>query len=750
MLVNRILLGSAAFGLSFGLSFAAERNVQRSLLTGLIAPGAYAGAVALDDRQKRRVKLAGQAIAGQLQAAEQRQAELEQALLTATTKKQAAETSLSYLQTEIEQLKAQIQTQKQREQELGQAIATLEGRKQQLEASFQQLQDRVEGLSSQEKEIQQAIATTSQERQTLAVEVARLNQELGQLQTQLTGVTEQKLQLSSEVATLQTTKQLLESNAADLQTQIQTLERSRQTLTDSLIELSAIDVQPLQSEIQSLSSTFISQKAELASVLESLLAEVKQRLAEAGETSATESRDLTLLPRPELPLVVEPEPAAENIELPGLVLLPRPELQVVEESESLEETFLTPNWHTLINQLSDSEYWALDAILRGDGEALKQIADAVPTMPQILIEAINEKASEIVDDLIFEPGTSSLIPQIYEEYEESLRLAIAVVGRDKSPVTTIDVPVKSYPEQLPLKLKTWQCCREFEGTANVLAIAADGTTLISGGSDNHIQLRDLKTGDVQTLENAHSGQVYAIAVHPKADRFFSGGGDGTIKVWSLKTSKNLETLKAHAGAVRALTISSNGQWLASGSLDKSVKLWNPKTGKLIRTLAGQAGLVNTLAFSPKRDQRLLVAGVWDGSPKLLLWNFQYGSPDVSPFALFEHHHKIAAIAVSPDGETLLSADVKGLIKLWDLRINATADHLDLKGHTPVMALSSDGKTLVIGSDDGMIRLWDLDAEEQSPPFAAHQKAICAIAFGPDSDTFVTSSADQTIKVWQYS
>jgi hypothetical protein len=31
MQVKRILIGSAAFGLSFGLSFLAERNLQRSL-----------------------------------------------------------------------------------------------------------------------------------------------------------------------------------------------------------------------------------------------------------------------------------------------------------------------------------------------------------------------------------------------------------------------------------------------------------------------------------------------------------------------------------------------------------------------------------------------------------------------------------------------------------------------------------------------------------------------------------------------
>ncbi len=729
MLVNRILLGSAAFGLSFGLSFAAERNVQRSLLTGLIAPGAYAGAVALDDRQKRRVKLAGQAIAGQLQAAEQRQAELEQALLTATADKQAAETSLSYLQTEIEQLKAQIQTQQQQEQDLAQAIATLEGRKQQLETSFQQLQDRVEGLSSQEKEMQQAIATTSQERQTLAVEVARLNQELGQLQTQLTGVTEQKLQLSSEVATLQTTKQLLESNAADLQTQIQTLERSRQTLTESLIELSAIDVQPLQSEIQSLSSTFISQKAELASVLESLLTEVRNRLAEADKAGTTESG------------AIVPVSQSEIV----------PDEDDVEEVTPPQPPIITPSWHELIKQLSDSEYWALSAILRGDAEELRQIADSVPTMPQILIEGINEKADEIVGDLLFETGTASLIPQIYDDYEESLQRAIAVVGRDKSPVTTIDVSATQSSavvvELLPAKAKTWNCILTLNSAANTLAISPDGETLMSGHSDGEISLWELSTGKLllMTSHPDYTGSVYAIAVHPKGKLLFSSGSSRDIQVWHLKTQKMQRPLSGHSTAVNSLAISSDGRLLASGSADRTIRVWDIKSGRSIATLQGAFSFVTSVAFSPRQDKSVLASGSQDGT--IRLWNVETKS---SFETLAGHSGKVSSLAFCADGKTLVSAGAEGTIKIWNTQSGeSTSFAIPKAGHSCV-AVSPSGTLLVSGGKDCTIRLWDLKTQEALEPLTEHTGKICAIAFGPDSDTFVTSSADQTIKVWQYS
>ncbi|HEY9858484.1 MAG TPA: tellurite resistance TerB C-terminal domain-containing protein, partial [Candidatus Obscuribacterales bacterium] len=651
MQVKRILIGSAAFGLSFGLSFFSERNLQRSLVTGLIAPGAYAGAVALDDRQKRQARLKGQAIAGQLQAYEQRQVELQQALLTATAEKQQAETSLSFLQTDLDQLQARIAEQQRQEQALSQAIATLEGRKQQLDVSFQQLQERVQGLAVQEEESQQAIATTTQAHQDLVVDVGQRQQELHQLKTQIAEFTAQKLQLHSDVAVLQTSKQLLAAETQDLQAQIETLERSRQILNESLAELAAIDVEPLKAEIQTILSAVDTQplqteiqelasainlellrseiqtinlqplKAEIAGLVdainvEPIRAEIQalvaainlpllksqiQELVAAIDVQALRSEIETLISTIDTqplqseiqtiisaidleplqseiqtldlqPLKAEIAELVDAIDLQPLkteiqallttITTQRRELETsleklltqiasqsprsgelvtvqskipaialpfelpvpTTEPSETEEALLPPQWHELINQLSDYEYWALEAILRGDAEELKQIADAVPTMPQTLVDAINEKADAIIDDLIFEPGTSSLIPQIYEDYEEYLQRAIAVVGRENFPVTTIDVEVADVPAAiaaLPAKLGTWKCRVIFETGAHALAISPNSQTLISGGSDNKLQVWALKGEWRQTLPHPeHSGSIYALAMHPSGKLLF--------------------------------------------------------------------------------------------------------------------------------------------------------------------------------------------------------------------------------------
>lgn len=752
MLANRILLGSAAFGLSFGLSFLAEQNLRRSLMIGLIAPAAYASTVAVEDRQRRSVRLKAQTDVGQLQEFEQQRLALSQSLVSAAAEKQQAETSLSYLQTQIEQIQTQIHAQQQQEQTLTQAIATLEGRKQQLEVSFQQLQARVTDLATQEREIQQAIASSTQERQTLAVEVAQLTQEFGQLQAQLTGVTEQKLQLSNEVAALQTTRQLLESQAADLQTQIQTLERSRQALNESLSAISTNDLQPIKSEIQALSSTFTNQKFELEAVLEGLLIEVRNRLAEATETGTIESRGSVLLPQPELPTVEELEPAEEEIGPQDLVLVPQPELQIIEEREASEETFLTPNWHALINQLSDSEYWALEAILRRDAEALKQIADAALTMPQMLIEAINEKANEIVHDLIFETGTSSFIPPLYdEEYEERLRLAIAVVGRENSPVTTIDVSATKSPvsvvELLPTTAKTWNCIMTIDGAANTLAISPDGETLVGGHSNGEITLWNLNTGKL-LLINSHpdyTGSIYSIAIHPKGKLLFCSGSSQDIQVWHLKTGEMQRPLSGHSTAVNSIAISPDGQTLASGSADRSIRLWNIKSGRLLFTLQGAFSFVTSVAFSSRTDKNILASGSQDGT--IRLWNLETKS---ALDTLAGHAGKICSMAFSPDGKTLVSAGAEGTIKLWETQSGVSSSFAVPKAGASSVAISPDGNLLVSGGEDCTIRLWNLKSRELLETLTEHTGKICAIAFGPESDTFVSSSADQTIKVWRYS
>jgi len=507
-----------------------------------------------------------------------------------------------------------------------------------------------------------------------------------------------------------------------LQSEIQTLDL--QPLKAEIAELvDAIDLQPLKTEIQALLTTITTQRRELETSLEKLLTQIASQAPRPGELVTVQST------------------------IPAIALPPEPLVPTAEPSET-DEALLAPQWHELINQLSDYEYWALEAILRGDAEELRQIADAVPTMPQMLVDAINEKADAIIDDLIFEPGTSSLIPQIYEDYEEYLQRAIAVVGRENFPVTTIDVEVTDVPAAiaaLPAKLGTWKCRVIFETGANALAISPNSQTLISGGSDNKLQVWALKGEWRQTLPHPeNSGSIYALAMHPSGKLLFSSGSSNTIKVWNLKTGELIRTLTGHTTAVNAIAVNPDGQLLASGSADRSIKVWDIRSGRLLQTLSGY-GFITSVVFSPRPDKDILASGDQNGT--IHLWNLDTRTTFNS---LPAHASKVCSMAFSPDGKTIISGGADGTIKLWDLGPGVSSSLALHKGQVSAVAVSPNGQFLISGGEDCTLKVWDLESRELLATLSDHTGKICAIAFAPDGNTLVSSSADQTIRVWRYS
>jgi hypothetical protein len=71
-------------------------------------------------------------------------------------------------------------------------------------------------------------------------------------------------------------------------------------------------------------------------------------------------------------------------------------------------------------------------------------------------------------------------------------------------------------------------------------------------------------------------------------------------------------------------------------------------------------------------------------------------------------------------------------------------------HTNVVtsvAFSPDGKTIVSSSSDNTLRLWNLQGNPIGQPFQRHTGSVLSVAFSPDGKTIVSGSADNTLRLW---
>ncbi len=192
--------------------------------------------------------------------------------------------------------------------------------------------------------------------------------------------------------------------------------------------------------------------------------------------------------------------------------------------------------------------------------------------------------------------------------------------------------------------------QELKHTSPLIGCRFDpsGEFLFAGSQDNSVQRWQLSSGK-KTALLGHKSWIRAFAGVPPLGGLetakppkggtptgtpklvFSASWDGKILAWPLdaETPTPRITLDAHKGWVRALAVSPDGKVLASCGNDHLVKLWSIPDLRLVQTFAGHDSHVYNVAFHPK-------------------------------------------------GGSLVSADLKGIVKVWNLQRNKEERVLEAK------------------------------------------------------------------------
>ena len=99
---------------------------------------------------------------------------------------------------------------------------------------------------------------------------------------------------------------------------------------------------------------------------------------------------------------------------------------------------------------------------------------------------------------------------------------------------------------------------------------------------------------------------------------------------------------------------------ASASMDTCIKLWDTRSGKCKQTLLGHSKGVRSLAFS--KEYRFLISVGFDYD--VIVWN-----PYVKDLItkLTGHIACLARVQIVPHTPQVITADVDGTFKVWDIR-----------------------------------------------------------------------------------
>ena len=308
----------------------------------------------------------------------------------------------------------------------------------------------------------------------------------------------------------------------------------------------------------------------------------------------------------------------------------------------------------------------------------------------------------------------------------------------------------------------------YTGTVNSVTFDPYGKILVSGGSDDTINLWNIATGKLEQTFATHTSTVYSVVFNSDGTTLASGGWDTvclwnvtnfklehiltesgvkftsvafspvenllagcglktigsfkTLYFWDVATGKQKQKLQGHKDdealklTLRSVNFNPNGKTLAGGGKaayngednpgNKAIRLWNAVTGEYKQTLSGNMRDINSVAFSP--DGKILAGGC-DAMTR-----YQEVDSDIFLWNAVTGKHKqtlkghkgsVYCVVFSPDGSTLASGSADNTIRLWNV---ATGKHIQtLKGHTGnvnSVIFSADGSMLASGSSDGTVLL----------------------------------------------
>jgi WD40 repeat protein len=291
--------------------------------------------------------------------------------------------------------------------------------------------------------------------------------------------------------------------------------------------------------------------------------------------------------------------------------------------------------------------------------------------------------------------------------------------------------------------------REPGGKVASAEFSHDNKFIVTRTMDNKVRLWDVGTKKVvkELSENTASN---AATFSPDGKLIATSGADGVVRLWDGVSGTLVRELQGHTAQVHRAVFNPTGEYLVSVSDDSTVRVWKVATGEMFKILRRHTAAVSEVTFSP--DQIHFATEAAD--EKAMIWSLDSDSA----IELSGLTGSKAALAFSPDGKLLATEGGPGTdlgalpegdfpATVWDVATGKKK--FMLRGHQDYIAgvaFSPDGNAIVTSSGDNTARLWTADGQLVKE-LRGHTRQLTGALFSPDGKFVVTASADNTVRVW---
>ena len=322
--------------------------------------------------------------------------------------------------------------------------------------------------------------------------------------------------------------------------------------------------------------------------------------------------------------------------------------------------------------------------------------------------------------------------------------------------------------------------------STVLRWSADGRFLAAGLENGQIYLWQIGNWTTPVVLEGHREQITDLAWSPTdANLLASSSTDDTGRVWQISSEAPLAASEQTSFTglntnVNAALWSPDGRFLAlHSSFSNLVMWWDVAAGSLVRrdinvnavswfpdgshiilvkgsnmeartadagsqtfTLSGHTSTVSRLSWSPANPNWLLSLSddetmrLWDVTTQTTVQRFT------------GHSEPIELVAWSPDGNSLISADLAS-VRLWDVASGQEQEQLPGHFQTSAVQWATNNLLLTLGGSDNLVRVWDVTAQQQLALLGNYGTTgeIRTIAWSPDNSHLAVLGSDDVVRIW---
>jgi chromosome segregation ATPase len=410
---NRFILGIVAFSVSFGLSLVPSWDFNKAFLTGLITAATIYAAALFVDKRRRNYEMF---VLGSLR---KRIKEMEGLKARVVREINQIEQHHNLLYAESQQLQNQVTESRNQRDSLHRELRTFAGQKKQIETEINTLQTEINNLQKNQTELNNAFSVLTAEKRRLESNCNVSRAEITQLQSQISELQQEKQEVESNLTLLGRLKPQLEEKLYELRIAIQDLEVET-TQKNQLLVATKTERENIQAILNYSQTQLAEHKAELQQLQGqiSLLQE---------ERDSLQNQVWELLQQLE---TFNQEPLADNSQEDDPELFPFSEIMettvFIDNSEIDPSENIPEEWTNFLENLPEYELEVLKAIVEQDNPkaAIKKIAESNITMPNLLIDSINERANDTIGELII--NSDSEIPEVHHEHINHVKKMIAM------------------------------------------------------------------------------------------------------------------------------------------------------------------------------------------------------------------------------------------------------------------------------------------------------------------------------------